>query len=107
SLKGIVLDENQLPVYGANISYGENGTLTNQNGFYSLEIPADQNVQVIISYIGFENISFIANLPEGTEKELNFVLKTNVEQIGEVVITDRNEAVGVLTIEPEVIRKIP
>ncbi|HET8809174.1 MAG TPA: carboxypeptidase-like regulatory domain-containing protein [Flavobacteriaceae bacterium] len=107
TLKGIVLDENQLPVYGANISYGEDGTLTNQNGFYSLEIPAGQNVQILISYIGFKNISFTVNLPKGTVKELNFTLKTDVEQIAEVVITDRNEAIGVSTIEPELIRKIP
>lgn len=106
-LKGIVLNESQLPVMGANLSYGSGGTLTNQNGFYEMEIPADQIVRITISYVGFQDILFEINLSDGTEKELNFVLKTSVEQIGEVVITDRNPVVGVLTIDPETIRKIP
>lgn len=108
TIKGIVLNENQLPVYGANISFPNGGTLTNQNGFYSLEIPANVEIQIEISYIGFKKISFPINLPENAEKELNFVLKKNVEQISAVVITNnRTKVSGVTTIEPETIRKIP
>ncbi len=107
-VKGIVLDENQLPISGANITYSEDGTLTNQNGFYSLEIPANKEIQIVISYIGFKNISFRINLPENSKKELNFVLKKNVEQISAVIITnERTKVSGVTTIEPETIRKIP
>jgi hypothetical protein len=108
TLQGIILNEEKLPVAGANISYPNGGTITNQNGFYRLEIPAGEEIQITISYLGYENISLPVNLPEGTEKELNFEMKTNVEQISEVVITDqRTKAIGVSTIEPEIIRRIP
>jgi len=108
TLQGIILNEEQLPVAGANVIYSDDGTITDQNGYYQLEIPANKEIQITISYLGYENISRRVNLPTDTEKELNFELKTNVEQISQVVITDkRTKAIGVSTIEPEIIRKIP
>lgn len=107
TLKGIVLNENHLPVVNANISSHHGGVLTNKNGVYSLEIPANQTVKMSISYLGYKDISFTVNLPEGSEKEMNFVLTINVEQIDQVLITDKTKAIGAVTISPETIRKIP
>ena len=40
TLKGIVLNEQNQPIQGANIVSDEEGTTTNLNGFYTLKIPA-------------------------------------------------------------------
>jgi len=110
TLKGIVLDENDIPVPGANVTFANGGTQTNENGFYELNFPADQEIILQITYVGFEKIELtIPKMEAGDERELNFVLKSGLEQIGIVVITgNRNPRVeGVTTISPETIRKIP
>jgi len=110
TLKGIVLDENDIPVPGANITFTNGGTQTNENGFYELNFPADQEIILQITYVGFKKIELtIPKMEAGDERELNFVLKSGLEQIGTVVITgNRNPRVeGVTTISPETIRKIP
>ena len=110
SLQGIILDENDVPVPGANISFSTGGTQTNSNGYYFLEIPANQKTILQITYVGFEKIeATIPEMVEGQQEELNFVLKTDIEQIGTVIINgNRNTRVeGLTTISPETIRKIP
>ncbi|MDR6302211.1 TonB-dependent receptor [Mesonia maritima] len=109
-VKGIIFDEAQTPIPSANISYPNGGTQTNENGFYFLEIPANEKVTLTYSYVGFKKITLtIEGLAEGEHKEINPVLKTTVEQIGQVVISgERNKRVeGIVSIEPETVRKIP
>lgn len=109
TIKGIVLDEQRTPILGANINAGNTGTQTNENGFYLLEIPAGENVKITITYIGLKKVSFSVNLAEGEQKEINPVLNTSVEQISEVLLTSerRSRVEGVVTIDPETVRKMP
>lgn len=110
TIEGIILDENDVPVPGANISYANGGTQTNENGYYKLNLPANQEVVLTITYVGFKKIeTTISPITANKKVELNFVLKTDVEQIGTVTITgNRNNRVeGITTISPETIRKIP
>ncbi len=109
TIKGIVFDENRTPIPGANVSYSQNGTTTNNNGFYYLEIPANQNVKITISYVGLKKISLTQNLKPGEEIEFNPVLKSDVEQIGEIILTgeNRKRIEGVVNLSPETVRKIP
>lgn len=97
-----------MPISGVAIRFSDTqGTITNKNGFYTIEIPAGKKINLRISHIQYKPISTGVRLADGTEKELNFVLKTKLTQIGRVVITNQTKAVGVLTIDPETIRKIP
>lgn len=110
TIEGIILDENDVPVPGANISFANGGTQTNENGYYELNLPANQEVVLTITYLGFKKIeTTISPITANRKAELNFVLKTDVEQIGTVTITgNRNNRVeGITTISPETIRKIP
>lgn len=110
TIEGIILDENDVPVPGANISFANGGTQTNENGYYELNLPANQEVVLTITYVGFKKIeTTISPITANRKAELNFVLKTDVEQIGTVTITgNRNNRVeGITTISPETIRKIP
>lgn len=108
-IKGIIFDENNTPIPGADVSYGNTGTITNENGFYILKIPANQKLQLKVFFLGFEPIKTSIKLPKDSEEELNFVLKIDQEQIGEIVISAdaRSRIEGVTTLSPSTVRKIP
>ncbi|MEW7292781.1 TonB-dependent receptor [Aquimarina sp. 2304DJ70-9] len=109
TLKGVILGEDNFPIQGANITYNTQGTESDENGVYQLSIPANQEVEIIISHLGLKDVQFKINLEEDQEYELNPVLKTNVEQISEVVISGRERKVveGITTLDPETIRTTP
>lgn len=109
-MKGIILNEQDQPVTGANISTSVGkGTETNDNGFYELEVPANREVEISISHLSFRNIYFKVFLKSGETLEFNPVLKTGVEQMGEITISmDQLENLrGITVLDPETIRHIP
>jgi hypothetical protein len=107
-IKGIILDENKVPVYGANVSFGDTGTISDFNGFYLLEIPSGEDVTLTFSHVSNKKVQITVNLSPNEDYEFNPIMKTSIEQISEVVIAGReNKRVeGVTTISPEVIRKM-
>lgn len=109
TLKGVILDENNIPLPGVNITYSDGGTQSDENGVYELEIPANKDIKITISYVGLKNVTATVNLKANQVYELNPVLKTNVEQIAEVVISGRERKVveGITTLDPETIRNTP
>ena len=109
-IKGVVLDDNNTPVSEVNITAGDEGTQTNFDGFYSLKVPANQELTLIFSHVTFKNIQVIVPaLSPNSDFEMNPVMKLDIEQIGEVVISrkKRMQIEGITTISPETIRKIP
>ncbi|MBV1924213.1 MAG: carboxypeptidase-like regulatory domain-containing protein, partial [Flavobacteriaceae bacterium] len=112
TIKGLVLDENNQPVSGVNVTYGdENGTMTDLNGFYLLKIPANQEIVITFSHISNKNVQLtVKEVSPNTDFELNPVMKTDIEQIGVVELMSRKKRKrieGITTISPEAIRKIP
>jgi|TARA_R100000479_G_scaffold33554_2_gene13886 hypothetical protein len=108
-VKGVLLNEEDQPVVGASISYGTEGTLSDFNGYYLIEIPANEEVTLTFSHVSHKNIQLTVNLGPNEDYELNPVMNTNIEQIGTVVISgrERKRVEGITTISPEAIRKIP
>ncbi|MBE9490047.1 MAG: TonB-dependent receptor, partial [Bacteroidetes bacterium] len=108
TLKGVILDQNQTPIANVNIKTGTVGTATNNNGFYILKIPANQDVTVDFTHISHKKISAIFHLKNGEEFEFNPVMNIEIEQIATVVVTgnERKRVEGVTTIDPELIRTI-
>lgn len=108
TIKGIILDEQSEAVIGANVTYGNTGTISDFNGFYLLEIPAEQDLKISFSHVGHKLVQITVNLSPNEDFEFNPVLNTTREQISEVVISGReNKRVeGVTSISPEVIRKM-
>lgn len=108
TLRGIVLNELNEPIEGANVVSETNGTTTNINGFYILKIPANTNVKIRFSHLNFKYLEAPFNLKNGEDFEFNPVLKSNYEQIETVLITGskRKDLEGVTTISPQIIRTI-
>jgi hypothetical protein len=109
TVKGIVLDEDNLPIPGVAITYDDRGTQSDLDGFYYLEIPANTSVVLTFSHVSHENVELTLNLRPNEDYEFNPVMKVGVEQISEVVLDTRRrkQVQGITTISPEAIRKIP
>ncbi|MDC7996180.1 TonB-dependent receptor [Altibacter sp. HG106] len=108
-IRGVILDENNQPIPSVNVTYGEEGTLSDFDGYYSLAIPANTTATVTFSHVSHENVQLTLQLRPTENYEFNPVMKTDVAQISEVVIDakKRKRVEGITTISPEAIRKIP
>ena len=109
-IKGIVLDENDIPIAEVNVTVENDGTQTNFDGFYSLEVPPKKELTLVFSHVTFKNIQIsVPALSANSDFEINPVMSLAIEQIGEVVISrnKRKRIEGITTISPEAVRKIP
>lgn len=108
-VKGVILDELKNPVENVSIQLESKVTFTNENGFYSIEIPANQKVFLVFSHQSFKKSTIVVELQPNEDFELNPVLSTKIEQMGELVITSdsKKRIEGVTTIDPVIIRLIP
>ncbi len=108
-IKGVILDEFNSPIENVSVKIGETGTVTNANGFYSLEIPANKDVTIVFSHVTFKDASLTVNLKTNEDFEFHPVLNSKVTQISEVIVTGDNKKriEGIIAIDPVLIRKIP
>ena len=108
-LQGIVLDQNNVPVENVNVSTGKSLSKTNKNGYYILEVSANQNITVVYTHVTLKKTTASFNLKANENLEFNVVLKANIEQIDEIIINskNRNRVEGIVTIDPATIRRIP
>jgi hypothetical protein len=109
TIKGVILDETNQPVPGVNVTYGTTGVLSDFGGAYVLEIPANQSVSITFSHIGFKSAFLTVTLERNEDYEFNPVMSTDVEQIGEVMLSGRRnrQVQGIINLTPETIRRIP
>ena len=109
TIKGVILNENNEPVENVNIKTDTNGTKTNANGFYILEIPSNRDIVIEFTHISHKKVVSTFNLKSNEAYEFNPIMSTSLEQIATVVVTNnrRKEVEGIITLKPETIRKIP
>ena len=110
TITGVVFDENQTPLPNVNIASKNQGTFSDVNGFYILEIIADQETTITFSHLGNEKLilkDLILNTNENYE--FNPVLKNKAILIAEVVVTPVGSryAKGITTISSDMVRNIP
>ena len=81
-ISGTVYDNNGEPAIGANVIVKgtTNGTITDMDGHFVLEVPAGAILQV--SYIGYDT----QNIPVGSQTTLQIHLKEDTKALDEVVV---------------------
>ena len=92
-LTGSVRDSIGDPVELANIALlgtGE-GTMTNLDGSYSLEIPAGRSYTVVISCVGYHTKEFAVRLGPGESRKQDISLMQDVRAFQEVSVSARQE----------------
>ncbi len=83
TVKGIITDENNSPIPGANILLKgtTTGVTTDINGAFSITVP-DENAVLVVSFIGYAS----QEITVGTQTNLSVQLKPDVQQLSEVVV---------------------
>jgi hypothetical protein len=109
TIKGVILDDNNTPIDNVNIKAGTGGTKTDRTGFYILKIPANQDVSIEFSHLSYKKIAANFNLKNGEDYEFNPIMNTSIEQIATITVSGKRqkEVEGIVTLNPETIRKIP
>lgn len=84
TIRGTVVDESGSPVPGASIVLQgtTTGTITDIDGNFSLNVAAQENPVLVISFIGYEN----QVIPVGDQTVINISLEPSVEALDEIVV---------------------
>lgn len=90
---GYIRDTANFPVDLANIALldSREGTMTSENGFYELALPAQKNMVLVISCVGYHTSRENISLEAGERVALNIILKQDVTNLSEVSISARQE----------------
>ncbi|MGC9341484.1 MAG: TonB-dependent receptor domain-containing protein [Bacteroidales bacterium] len=92
TLRGKISDENGESVVGAAIflkSTPTVGTISDLDGNYSLKVPSDSEITVVISYVSYQTTEEKALLEQGEVKILNFTMLPATMELEDVVIVAR------------------
>ncbi len=93
TLTGSVSDSIGEPVDLANVTLlgtGE-GTMTNQGGHFSLEIPAGRSYTLVVSCVGYRTEQFAIRLQAGETRKMDISLDRDVRALKEVSVSTRQE----------------
>ena len=108
-IKGLVLNTNDELISNVTISVGNDVTESNQNGFYELLVPANQEIKIYYTHLGYQTVILSQYLQTNEDKELNIRFNQKSEQLQELIIdkNTKDNVQGLTVISPKVIRLIP
>lgn len=75
-IEGTVEDENNMPVELANVAIlGEKtGTTTDEDGYFKLKVPAEKDIILAVSYIGFSDKQMNLHLKSGAREKVRLTM---------------------------------
>ncbi|WP_026775802.1 TonB-dependent receptor [Polaribacter sp. Hel_I_88] len=111
SIYGVVTSKgDKIPYVFVYVKDGTEGTSTDKNGSFKLQVPSNKELIIEVSSQGFRKISKNINLKENENRELNFDLVEDMLGLEEVVISatrnrveKRNTPVIVSSIKPRLL----
>jgi len=110
TITGIVFDQDHIPLSNVNIVCNNKGTFSDVNGFYILELIADQESTITFSHLGNEKL-IIRDLILNTNEnfEFNPILKKEAMLIAEITVTPsgNRQVEGITTISADIVRNTP
>lgn len=107
-LKGVVLNQDEMPIVNALVEFENIQVQTNEYGFYVLEVAADKSIGVRFSHMSYQTAVLDLLLKKGEDRELNILLVPSNEVLREILIQkDYENKSGAVVISPQLLRKIP
>ena len=109
-LFGTLTDSLGRPVLLANIAITgtTNGAVTDENGKYSLVVPAGENIQISFSYIGFNTETISLRLSPGEKREINRKMHPSSTTLPGLVIEERTARSEIMTrLDPKMMQVMP
>jgi hypothetical protein len=110
TVKGKVTNEKNRSLELVNISIMglPGGTITDKKGGYEFEVPTNQDILLIFSFVGFERQEFTLNLQPGETKVINTRLVETAEMLPDIIIQDeRIRNTNLQRIDPKEVLVIP
>ena len=107
---GKVTGEGGQPIELANISINNYpiGTVSDRKGNYLLRIPAEKDVTLVYSFLGYKAVEKVIHAKEEQRIELNINLEVSSEEIDEVKVSQRRKGNGNISrIDPKFTNVIP
>ena len=107
---GKVTDEKGKPLELVNvvISGLPGGTMTDRKGKYELEVPANKEIYITISFIGYEKEVEQVFLKTGDSKEINKTLKFTYTELPQIEIEDKHiRSTNLVRIDPKLAFNVP
>jgi CarboxypepD_reg-like domain/TonB-dependent Receptor Plug Domain len=92
-LKGKIFDEDNSPVFLANITVKgtTSGTMTDNTGEFEFIVPIQQKLTVTISCIGYKSQELDLTFTKNEERFLRIILETDISTLNEVSVSTRRE----------------
>jgi hypothetical protein len=109
-LSGNVRDQDNEPLELVNVAMvgSTSGIATDKAGNYVLVIPANKEITVDFSFIGYKSKRFQVNLKPGEKKELNVVLMMAFTELKDVEIKDDQvRSYNYVRLDPKEVKLIP
>ena len=110
TIHGKITDAENKPAEGVNVSvFGlPGGTASDSHGQYELTVPANEEITVVFSHIGFATEKIQLKLTPNSRHLLHKKLKVSSKQLTDVTIEDKLTRTTTLTrIDPKIISVIP
>ncbi len=107
---GKITDERNLPLALVNVYIQglPGGAVTRPDGTFSLKIPANREITLFISSIGYSTLTYKVKAEAGKKIELNRKLKESTTQLPDFVVEDRQiRATSLSPIDPKLANAIP
>jgi hypothetical protein len=110
TISGVVKDEYNRKLEFVNIAVenATQGAVSNSKGEYTLIVPANKDLRIHVTYVGYEEIILNVNLNEGENRVINHTLVTKSVVLDAAVIEDKLlRRTTMQRINPKVAIKIP
>lgn len=110
TIYGTITDADGVVLYGVNVSeFGQaKGTSTDENGKYTLRVPAEREITIAFSYVGYTIEKVTLTLAENEKREVTKKLTSSSKTLPQVEVTDqKRRETTLIRIDPKVISQIP
>lgn len=114
TVKGVVLDSTQQPLEMATVGVKGRSlaTQTDAQGRYTLKLPANEELVLVVRYLGFKVQERAVRLEVGQELGLDFTLEADPLQLRQVEVRGKNEKdtrdqVSVTKLDPTLTKTLP
>ncbi len=87
---GFVVNENNVPLANASLQllHIQKGTISNNNGSFSLSVPAGKAIALVISYAGYQTVQKNFFLKKGDTAKITVQLSTKITQLADVTVKE-------------------
>ena len=102
-LKGTVKNSQKEGIDKVSVKFGNTGTVTDENGNYSIRIPLDKETTILFSHVSY--VTFTKKITAKNRNIIRFspILLTKTDNLNEVVVKD-NRVIGLNKAHPAHIR---